>query len=112
MTHLVFSYGTLRLPSVQAAIFGGPVPGRTAALAGYRSEPLTITDPEVIARSGTDVHPILVPTGDPADRIEGTALELDDAQLAAADDYEVADYRRVEVLLESGDTAWVYAFAG
>ncbi|ADG78276.1 AIG2 family protein OS=Tsukamurella paurometabola (strain ATCC 8368 / DSM / CCUG 35730 / CIP 100753 / JCM 10117 / KCTC 9821 / NBRC 16120 / NCIMB 702349/ NCTC 13040) OX=521096 GN=Tpau_1655 PE=4 SV=1 [Tsukamurella paurometabola] len=112
MTNPVFSYGTLRLPSVQAAIFGGPVPARAAALVGYRSEPLTITDPAVIARSGTDVHPMLVPTGDPGDRIEGTVLELDDTQLAAADDYEVDDYRRVRVLLESGEQAWVYAFAG
>ena len=110
--HLLFSYGTLQLPGVQRATFGGPVPGRVAALTGYVSVPLTITDPEVIARSGTDVHPLLKATGDPADRIEGTVFELDDAQLAAADDYEVDDYRRTPIALATGETAWVYVFAG
>jgi hypothetical protein len=30
--------------------------------------------------------------------------------LAAADEYEVSDYRRIEVPLRSGDHPWVYAF--
>jgi hypothetical protein len=109
--HLLFSYGTLQLPDVQRATFGGLVPGRAAVVTGYVSEPLTITDPEVIARSGTDVHPILRATGSSADRIEGTVFELDDAQLAAADEYEVDDYRRAPIELESGEIAWVYVFA-
>ena len=34
------------------------------------------------------------------------------AELAAADVYEVDDYVRVAVPLRSGQTAWVYVFAG
>lgn len=35
-----------------------------------------------------------------------------DGWLEAADEYEVDDYRRVEVPLRSGRSAWVYVFAG
>jgi hypothetical protein len=31
--------------------------------------------------------------------------------LKAADDYEVSDYKRIEVLLRSGSFAWVYVRA-
>lgn len=48
----------------------------------------TITDPHVVATSGSETD------------------------LAAADEYEVDAYRRIEVPLRSGATAWVYVFAG
>jgi gamma-glutamylcyclotransferase (GGCT)/AIG2-like uncharacterized protein YtfP len=67
-----------------------------------------ITDAAVLALSGEAEHPILEHTGDSADRVDGAVLELTPAQLAAADEYEVDDYHRVEVTLESGLTAWVY----
>jgi hypothetical protein len=35
-----------------------------------------------------------------------------EAELAAADEYEVGDYRRDSVPLRSGATAWVHVFAG
>ncbi|MCC2280805.1 gamma-glutamylcyclotransferase [Streptomyces sp. ET3-23] len=107
--HLLFSYGTLRQPEVQRSLFGREVPGTPALLPGYRLSTVEITDPEVIALSGSDRHPILQPTGDPADGVEGAALLVTDAELAAADDYEVADYRRTLVPLASGAEAWVYA---
>jgi len=38
-------------------------------------------------------------------------FELSSGELAAADDYEAADYARVRVTLESGRQAWVYVAA-
>lgn len=108
--HTLFSYGTLQLPEVQRATFGRLLPGVADAIVGYRSEMLTITDPMVIARSGTDRHPILVP-GSADDAVEGTAFRVDDDELAAADEYEVDDYARVEVPLRSGGRGWVYVLA-
>lgn len=35
-----------------------------------------------------------------------------EAELAAADEYEVDVYRRISVPPQSGATAWVYVFAG
>lgn len=110
MTHRLFSYGTLRQPGVQAALFSRPVPTVDDALPGYRIEWLTITDPEVIATSGSGRHPILR-RGRPADRAPGAYLVLSDDELAAADAYEVDDYLRREVTLASGLTAWAYLAA-
>lgn len=39
-------------------------------------------------------------------------FEISEAELAAADEYEVDDYRRIAVPLRSGATAWVYVFTG
>lgn len=108
--HLLFSYGTLRLPGVQAAVFGRPVPCSDDALPGFRVEEVLITDPAVLAASGMDRHPILCP-GAEDDLVAGGCLELDDDDLAAADAYEVDDYTRIEVTLASGRRAWVYVGA-
>lgn len=108
MTENLFSYGTLRDPRVQRAHFGRLVPTAPDALPGFRVDVLTITDPAVIAVSGSDQHPILRRSGDPADVVSGVVLEVSAQELAAADAYEVADYVRVEVRLRSGRRAWVY----
>nr|WP_235483256.1 gamma-glutamylcyclotransferase family protein [Leifsonia sp. Leaf325] len=107
----LFSYGTLRLASVQRGTFGAELPTRDDALPGFRLGVLKITDPHVIALSGSDEHPILERTDDPADSVAGSVLELTPEQLAAADAYEVADYVRAAVTLASGTRAWVYVRA-
>ena len=107
----LFSYGTLQLPDVQREHFGRPLAGTADLLPGHRSDWLTITDPEVIRVSGSDRHPV-VRVGDPGDTVAGTVLELTAEELAAADRYEVDDYRRVPVRLDSGLEAWVYLSAG
>lgn len=104
----LFSYGTLRLPHVQRETFGAELPTAPDALAGWRVRMVRIMDAAVLALSGEAEHPILEHTGDAAHRVDGAVLELTPAQLAAADEYEVDDYHRVEVTLESGFTAWVY----
>lgn len=111
MKHRVFSYGTLRLAGVQEALFGRQVHTVDDVLPGWRLDWLTITDADVIRKSGTDRHPILRRAG-AADSVAGAYLELDtDAELAAVDDYEVDDYVRVEAVLASGAAAWVYIAA-
>jgi hypothetical protein len=109
MTNRLFSYGTLQQADLQKSLFGEEVPGRPDRLPAYRLALLAITDPEVTALSGAAEHPIAQYTGDPADYIDGTVLELTDAQLAAADDYEVDDYTRAVAPLASGVQSWVYA---
>jgi gamma-glutamylcyclotransferase (GGCT)/AIG2-like uncharacterized protein YtfP len=104
----LFSYGTLRFPAVQAATFGRDVPTTDDSLPGYRVASVTITDPHVLAVSGTAEHPALVWTGSGDDVVEGAVLELSPAELANADDYEVDDYVRVAVTLSSGTDGWAY----
>ena len=105
---LLFSYGTLRDPAVQKATFGRELSGRDDQITGFRVEQLLITDPHVVEVSGLTHHPVLRATGDPADVVDGTVLDLTDGELRQADDYEVEDYKRVAAPLTSGGTAWVY----
>jgi hypothetical protein len=53
-----------------------------------------ITDPDVVRTSGASVHPIVAASADPADQVPGTVLEVTDAELSAADAYEVPDYKK------------------
>jgi Gamma-glutamyl cyclotransferase, AIG2-like len=107
----LFSYGTLQLVSVQTVLFGRILEGRPDSMPGYRQTMIELTDPDVIAKSGTASHPIVVHTGDPTDRIEGAVFLITEDELAAADTYEVSGYTRIQVSLQSGTDAWVYVAA-
>jgi gamma-glutamylcyclotransferase (GGCT)/AIG2-like uncharacterized protein YtfP len=111
MAHLLFTYGTLRFPRVQESVFGRTLPSEPDAVIGHVLGEVEITDPAVIATSGTAVHPVLVVSTDPDAAVEGRVLTLDDTDLAAADAYEVDAYHRISVTLRSGRAAWVYALA-
>lgn len=107
MTVWLFSYGTLRQPEVQQALFGRELPSVADTLFGFKVETVRITDAAVIQKSGSDRHPIIKrSTAD--QKVSGTALLLTEEDLEAADRYEVADYVRVAVLLASGRRAFVY----
>jgi Gamma-glutamyl cyclotransferase, AIG2-like len=108
---LLFSYGTLQLESVQLSSFGRILAGRHDAMPGFRKDLVEITDPDVLAKSGERFHPIVIPTDDPSEKVDGMVFEITAAELAAADRYEVSDYKRVEVVLCSGLRAWVYVKA-
>lgn len=103
----VFSYGTLRLPHVQRALYGREVPTTDDQLLGHRLDWVLITDARVIETSGSDRHPILR-RGGAEDAVTGACLELIASELEATDAYEVDDYVRTMVTLASGRTAWVY----
>jgi hypothetical protein len=104
----LFSYGTLQQLDVQMSNLGRLLEGRPDTLTGYCAQWVTITDAEVVATSGSDRHPIATPTGDPGDTVPGTVFMLSPLELAAADEYEVDDYRRVLATLDSGISSWVY----
>lgn len=108
---LLFSYGTLQDKAVQLANFGRELTGQADRMIGYKQAWVEITDPQVLATSGKTHHPIVSPSADPADSVAGTVFKITEQELAAADDYEVADYQRVSVALASGLTAWVYVKA-
>jgi gamma-glutamylcyclotransferase (GGCT)/AIG2-like uncharacterized protein YtfP len=110
MIESLFSYGTLRQAEVQRELFGRAVATTGDSLPGFRLDYVVITDPAVIATSGSDRHPILR-RGSSADSVTGGCLELTAEELKAADEYEVDDYRRIAVTLASGRDAWVYVAA-
>ncbi len=108
---LLFSYGTLQQENVQMATFGRRLEGKSDALVGYAMEDLKIEDPDVVATSGSDHHPIVVHTGYGEDSVAGSVFEITDDELEHADAYEVDAYRRVLAPLASGLKAWVYVDA-
>lgn len=107
----LFSYGTLQLESVQLSSFGRLLTGAKDALPGFSRSMVEITDPDVIKASGSNFHPIVRQSVNPADEVDGTVFQITERELAAADAYEVSDYKRIEVRLKSGINAWVYVKA-
>ncbi|RZS87917.1 gamma-glutamyl AIG2-like cyclotransferase [Phyllobacterium myrsinacearum] len=107
----LFSYGTLQQEGVQLSSFGRLLQGTPDAMPGFRKSMIEITDPDVIRASGSNFHPIVVPSSDSGDEVAGTVFKITVSELAAADAYEVADYKRIEVRLKSGIDAWVYVKA-
>ena len=105
----LFSYGTLQQERVQIATFGRLLHGAADVLPGHRQSLVEVTDPGVIATSGTNLHPSATPSPDPNDAVAGLVFEITAAELAAADGYEApSGYGRKEVSLASGLKAWVY----
>ena len=107
----LFSYGTLQQEDVQLATFGRRLEGRADALPGYATSLLEIRDAEVVKTSGKTHHLIALPSGNAGDEVPGVVLRITAAELAAADTYEVSDYKRVAVGLKSGLEAFVYVAA-
>lgn len=106
---LLFSYGTLQEAGVQQATFGRLLEGCRDELPGFEPSVIRIEDPQLAAVAGRTHHTNVVPSGRPGSRVSGTAFEVTDAELAAADEYErPASYERVAVMLASGHRAWVY----
>jgi len=108
MPVLLFSYGTLQMEQVQLTSFGRLLHGEQDLLPGYTLKQLEIKDPEVLAKSGKQFHPIAVPSDDPSAGIEGMVFEITAEELQQADQYEVADYKRVPATFRSGKQGWVY----
>ncbi|WP_068875000.1 MULTISPECIES: gamma-glutamylcyclotransferase family protein [unclassified Phenylobacterium] len=107
VAHL-FSYGTLRQPEVQRVLFGRELQTTPDALPGFELATVRITDPAVVATSGSDTHPILKRSADPGSLVPGAALAVTPDDVVAADAYEVDDYQRIVVVLRSGLRAYVY----
>jgi hypothetical protein len=110
-TEPLFSYGTLQLEPVQLATFGRRLEGAPDALPGYRMDWLELTDADAVAASGTARHPVVRPTGNPADRVPGVVFRITPEELRQADGYEAEEYRRDWRPLASGAHAWVYVDA-
>ncbi|TAG12499.1 MAG: gamma-glutamylcyclotransferase [Sphingobacteriia bacterium] len=107
MHQYLFSYGTLQLEKVQIASFGRILTGSTDKLYGYKLVSIEITDENVLQQSGQKFHPMALPASSD-DYIDGVVFEITHTELLQADHYEVDDYKRISVLLNSGIHAWIY----
>jgi gamma-glutamylcyclotransferase (GGCT)/AIG2-like uncharacterized protein YtfP len=108
MSEYLFSYGTLQLEKVQMESFGRILHGSKDALRGYALKFIEITDQQVLEQSGQQFHPMAIPSDNSNDKVEGVVFEISYEELLQADKYEVSDYKRISVTLESGKKAWMY----
>ena len=109
---LLFSYETLQDEHVQLSLFGRKLVGRKDCLLGYEQSLARVEDAEFARTSGKAEHWILRPAVRDGARVEGTALEMTDAELERADKYEPVEYKRVLAMLASGRETWVFVDAG
>lgn len=108
---LLFSYGTLQQETVQISTFGRLLQGEPDELVGFEQSLFKIDDPEFVATSGKSHHPIVKSNGRTESRVPGMVFEITEGELAQADAYEPAGYKRTSTRLASGKEAWVYADA-
>ena len=100
---LLFSYGSLQREDVQLATFARRLDGSKDALPGFE---------RATSRRGPVHHANVVPSARESDQVEGMVFGLTEAELALADEYERRDsYQRVEAVLVSGRSCWVYVEA-
>ena len=106
---ILFSYGTLQDQRVQLATFGRRLDGHPDALPGFESSQVPIADPAEVAATGLTHYQNAVRSSRSRAGVPGMALDVTDAELATADEYErPAGYARIPVVLASGQSAWVY----
>lgn len=108
---LLFSYGTLQQEAVQLSTFGRVLEGYRDQLVGFEPALCKIEDPAFVAASGKSHHAIVRFNGRSDSRVNGIVFEVSERELAKADEYEPAGYKRVRAMLASGKQAWVYADA-
>src|SRR5438552_1698607 len=106
---VIFSYGTLQEEKVQLSAFGRLLKGEKDDLSGFARSLVRIDDPDTVTETGRTHYDNVRFTGRNQDQVSGTAFEVSDTEIAAADEYERdADYERIAVTLASGKGAWVY----
>jgi hypothetical protein len=91
--------------------FGRLLQGQPDELIGFEQSLLRIEDPQFVVTSGKTHHSIVTFNGRNDSRVSGTVFELSESELAHADQYEPAGYKRISAMLASGKQAWVYAEA-
>jgi gamma-glutamylcyclotransferase (GGCT)/AIG2-like uncharacterized protein YtfP len=99
----LFAYGTLKDKDIQENIFGRSLKGVPDRLIGF-----VINYIEIEEEFGIEKYPIIVATENPDDIVTGLVYDISEEDVHLADTYEGLHYKRIEVTLESLQTAWAY----
>jgi gamma-glutamylcyclotransferase (GGCT)/AIG2-like uncharacterized protein YtfP len=109
MQEYLFSYGTLQKEITQLKLFGRLLNGAKDILKGYKLSPIEIRDKSFLSKGEENIQLTVTPSNDKQDSIHGAVFEISEEELLLADNYEPDNYKRIQVELESGKKAWVYA---
>jgi len=99
----IFSYGTLQSKEIQMQVFNKLLTGTPDQLPGYQLKDLKIEE-----EFGMTDYFVAIPSENPSDEIDGIVFTISSEDLAKADLFESNAYKRIEITLKSGITAWVY----
>ncbi|MEO7975853.1 gamma-glutamylcyclotransferase family protein [Flavobacterium sp.] len=99
----IFSYGTLRSKEIQMQVFNKILTGTPDQLTGYK-----IKDLQIEEEFGMEDYFVATPSENSLDAIDGIVYSITSADLAKADLFESNAYKRSQVTLKSGITAWIY----
>jgi gamma-glutamylcyclotransferase (GGCT)/AIG2-like uncharacterized protein YtfP len=99
----LFAYGTLKDKDIQENIFGRSLTGTPDKLIGF-----VINYIEIEEEFGMEKYPIITATESLNDIVEGIVYDISQEDVNLADTYEGLHYKRIEVTLESMQTAWAY----
>jgi gamma-glutamylcyclotransferase (GGCT)/AIG2-like uncharacterized protein YtfP len=100
----LFAYGSLMEEEVQKTVFGRILQGVPEKLLGYEVKRIEIEE-----EFGLENYPIITPTEDYSDCIEGIVYELTIEELQLSDTYEGNSYNRIQVPLKSQQMVWAYS---
>jgi gamma-glutamylcyclotransferase (GGCT)/AIG2-like uncharacterized protein YtfP len=100
----LFAYGTLKNKDIQETIFGRILKGTPETLVSY-----IIKEIQIEEEFGLQAYPIIVQTQNKDNTIEGILYQISKQELLQSDIYEGKYYKRIEVLLQSNQKAWVYS---
>jgi gamma-glutamylcyclotransferase (GGCT)/AIG2-like uncharacterized protein YtfP len=93
----LFIYGTLIDPEIQKSILGRIINGIPNILEGYEKSEIEIEG---------EKYPLTVQNKN--EIVEGLVIDINDDELKKIDEYEGVEYKRIEIVLQSGISAWVY----
>lgn len=99
----LFAYGNLKEEDIQETVFGRLLQGVPETLVGYIVKEIKIEE-----EYGIESYPIIEATENKADTISGIVYEVTLQELQLADRYEGKHYNRMQVQLQSNQTAWAF----
>ncbi|MEO8535629.1 MAG: gamma-glutamylcyclotransferase family protein [Flavobacterium sp.] len=99
----IFTYGTLKSKAIQMQVFNKLLTGTPDQLTGYKLKGLQIEE-----EFGMADYFVATPSENPQDFVRGVVFDITNHDLAKADQFESNAYKRVEIKLKSGITAWIY----
>ncbi|WP_035673237.1 gamma-glutamylcyclotransferase family protein [Flavobacterium sp. 83] len=99
----IFSYGTLQSKEIQMQVFNKLLTGTQDQLKGYKLKDLKIEE-----EFGMADYFVATPSENPSDEINGIVFTVSNEDLTKADLFESNAYKRIQITLQSGLSAWIY----
>ncbi|MFV8333324.1 gamma-glutamylcyclotransferase family protein [Flavobacterium sp. GSP14] len=84
-------------------VFNKLLSGTEDRLTGYKLKDLQIEE-----EFGMEDYFVAMPSENPSDAVHGIAFTVSSEDLIKADQFESNAYKRIQIKLQSGTTAWIY----